>query len=134
MAIATPVQTEPRPDSQIRPGIPAIFVHVRDVPSAVTWYSRVLGLSALNYDGRRQFYILRLLDTPGATNIIFQQRNPPQPSPQVLCSFGSDDIAATYRHMKALGVRIVREIAWDGSDGDFDFADPDGNVFMACKR
>ena len=132
---ATAVTTPPAaaPGAALRPGIPAVFLHVRDVPTAVAWYSRVLGVPATGYDGARQFCILRLTDAPGAANLLFQKRSSPEPSSQALCSFGSSDIDATYRHMRAQGVRIVREIERHGDDGDFEFADPDGNVFLACK-
>lgn len=125
-------QSDRAPVSHLASGIAAVFLHVRDVKRAVEWYGRILGIPVRVADGAT-FYLLRLLNLPEATNIIFERRDDPKPTTQVLWSIGSSDIDATYRFMQAHDVEITTEIIREGGTQLFHFRDPDGNVLMACQ-
>lgn len=118
--------------SRLKPGVAAVFVHTRDVKRVVEWYGMVLGIPVRIANGAT-FYLLPLIGTPGAPNIIFERRDDPSPRPQVLWSFGSSGIDATYRFLQAHGVEITTEIIREGGTQWFHFRDPDGNILMACQ-
>ena len=116
----------------IKPGIAAVFVHVTDVPRAVAWYGRVFDI-AMPPLPPTNFYLLRWLQSSGATNIIFQQCETVAPSAQVLWSIGSSAIEATYTCLREQGVDIQGEIMREDGTQTFLFKDLDGNLLMMCE-
>jgi len=117
--------------SPITNKIGAVFIPVSDMPSAIAWYSQLLGLppQATSHAGR-------IYDLPmqGEVGLILDSHQPVRNSAQPLCFFWTADIGATAQFLVAHGVAIVRPVEDIGSVATLTFQDPDGNLLMVCQR
>lgn len=117
--------------SPITNKIGAVFIPVSDMPSAIAWYSQLLGLppQATSHEGR-------IYDLPmkGEVGLILDGHQPVRNSAQPLCFFWTADLQAAAQFLVDHGIAIVRPIADIGSVATLTFRDPDGNLLMVCQR
>ncbi|HEV2072725.1 MAG TPA: VOC family protein, partial [Thermomicrobiales bacterium] len=93
--------------SPIQNRIGNVFVPVSDMPRAVAWYSRLLGLEEGQTSHQGGIY-----DVPmaGETGLILDANKPiTGHSAQPLCLFLTNDIAASIDWLRELGVEIAGE-------------------------
>src|SRR5689334_13769597 len=84
----------------------AIFIHVSDMPKAVEWYSRLLGLNK-HYEGapeERTVYGIKMGN--GITLLLdSMRRDRLSPSNNALFYFNSPDMKEAYDYIRALGIQ-----------------------------
>ena len=110
-----------------------VFVPVRDVAAAVTWYRALLGLpdeGRTAHDGT--IHDLPALGEAGLalddTVTDFTADGPPR------FFWWVDDLAAARAHLDSLGVEVVGDVQDIGSVSFLQFRDPDGNLLRVCAR
>lgn len=117
-------------DSPIQNRIGMVFVPVSDMPRAIAWYSRLLGLPIGQPSHDDNIYTLPM---SGETGLILDSHRPVANSSQPLCFFWTDDIRSTAAFLESLSVEIVGAIEDIGSVSMLTFRDLDGNLLMACQ-
>lgn len=105
-------------------GVPAVFIHVRDLQKAVEWYGRILGKD-IPETLRGDIHIFGL---DNGANLFLVHTEEPKPSPQVLCSLPAPDLGKTRAFFEKYEVKYV-----DITEETLHFYDLDGNVLMACS-
>lgn len=113
----------------------AVFVHVSDLKKSVEWYSRLLGIDVEYSEITSPVYNIPIRGTTGLTldDHTFDPNFKHQPGSGPIFNFRVEDIDMAYSFIQASGIEIVREIERIGEQfAWFNFADPDGNVLMAC--
>lgn len=114
--------------------VASVFVHVTNLQRAAEWYSRLLGLSVIEErlnDGPVYWF-----DFPG-TNLILDSnvnnRKDPEWQEYMKPEFmlAVQDLDDAYTSLKKYAT-VYSQPEWHGSMGYFNFADPEGNVMMAC--
>lgn len=111
-----------------------VFIPVRDMPTAVDWYSRLFGLDA---DAGRLGHDDTIFDIPtDAPPYLCLDANQPDfvASGPARCFFRTDDIDATVAHLGVVGAGDVSPVEDIGSLRFVTFRDPDGNLLMAAQR
>ncbi len=115
--------------------IGTVFIHVKDLKKSVEWYSNIIGFE---YDRSSVESPVYNIPIDGATGLTlddhkFDENFTHKPSSNPICNLLVEDIDEAYHFMKNNNLEIVREIERIGEDfAWFNFADPDGNVLMAC--
>jgi predicted enzyme related to lactoylglutathione lyase len=118
-------------DSPILNRIPNVFIHVKDMPKAVAWYSKILGLPSQPTSHEGTIY-----DVPmegGSGLILDANKHLKGDFDRPLMMFATPDIQAARQFLRQQGVEVVNDIQDAGSVLFFDFKDPDGNVLMVCQ-
>jgi catechol 2,3-dioxygenase-like lactoylglutathione lyase family enzyme len=118
--------------SPIQRVVGQVFVPVRDLASAIDWYSELLGFEpgASSHEGT-------IFDIPsdGETRLALDANRPQFDSSGPPRFFlWTEDMSATVRHLDDLGVRITSDVEDIGSVSFVQFEDPDGNSLMVCQR
>jgi len=120
--------------SPIQGEVQGIFIPVRNVQAAKSWYSTIFGLPESGQVVNGHLYVLPI----GGPDLILDEMpmwggNKPEGPPVYqtpAISLPTHDINEAYRFMKEHGVTLVTEIIdakW------FVFQDPDGNKLMVCE-
>jgi predicted enzyme related to lactoylglutathione lyase len=113
----------------------AVFVHVSDLKKSVEWYSKLLGFDVEDREITSPVYNIPIRGTTGLTldDHTFDPNFKRQPGSGPIFNFMVEDIDRAYSFIQESGIEIVREIERIGEHfAWFNFADPDGNVLMAC--
>lgn len=116
--------------SPIQNRVGMVFIPISDMPRAIAWYSRLLGLPAGQPTHAGKIYTLPM---QGDTGVILDAHRAVTNSSQPLCFFWTDDIHASYDFLKSLHVDIVSAIEDIGSVLTLTFRDPDRNLLMICQ-
>lgn len=109
-----------------------VFVPVRDLPAAASWYSALLGLPLAAPSHEDRIYDL---PAAGETRLALDAHDPgftADGPPRFF--WWADDLTAVREHLDRLGVPVVGQITDIGSVAFLQFRDPDGNLLMACER
>jgi predicted enzyme related to lactoylglutathione lyase len=117
--------------SPIQRRVGMVFIPVSDMKRAIGWYSALFGLPPAETSHEGKIYDLPM---EGETGVILDAHRPVQNSSQPLCFFWTADIAATHKHLRALGVELLGAVEEIGSLRTLTFRDPDGNLLMVCQR
>lgn len=105
-------------------GVPAVFIHVRDLKKSVEWYCKLLG-KEIPDSVRNDIHIFGL---ESGANIFLIHTKEPKPTTQVLCSLPAPDLLKTRAFFK------LNQIEYEDIDNEtIHFMDLDGNVIMACS-
>ena len=119
-------------DAPALTGTIEVAIYVDDVPRAVTFYEKVLGLSVLEADTRltamaagRQILLVCLR---GASVKLPKTAHDAQGSQHVAFSVAGVDLPAWEAHLQANGVEIVETRAWARGGRSLYFRDPDGHL------
>ena len=119
-------------DAPALTGTIEVAIYVDDVPRAVTFYERVLGLSVLEADTRltamaagRQILLVCLR---GASVKLAKTAHDAEGSQHVAFSVAGMDLPAWEAHLQANGVEIVETRAWARGGRSLYFRDPDGHL------
>lgn len=119
-------------DAPALTGTIEVAIYVDDVPQAVTFYEKVLGLSVLEADTRltamaagRQILLVCLR---GASVKLPKTAHDAQGSQHVAFSVAGVDLPAWEAHLQANGVEIVETRAWARGGRSLYFRDPDGHL------
>ena len=110
-----------------------VFIPVRDMPSAVDWYSRLFGFDV---EAGQLGHGDTIFDIPtDAPPYLCLDANQPDfvASGPARCFFLSDDLEATLVHLGAIGAADVSGVEDSGSLRFVNFRDPDGNLLMAAQ-
>ncbi|MFK9090911.1 VOC family protein [Bacillus salipaludis] len=117
----------------IKNRIGGVFLPVRDIEKAKTWYCKILGLT----DGEIQFGHIFSVPMEGTAGLIldtmpmWRDENSNLSTYQVpSIQFVTDDLKASYQFLKENNVELMTNIQ---DDFYFVFKDPDGNVLMICR-
>lgn len=107
--------------------IDTVFVRVRNLDDAVTWYTEKLGLR-LRW---RQPGVacLNVSETPLT---LLEASDDFVPAAEAPFNFYTDDIEAAHRFLKEAGVTVDDEILAGDGVRWFGFRDPDGNRLEVC--
>ncbi|WP_230208200.1 VOC family protein [Microlunatus sp. Gsoil 973] len=109
-----------------------VFIPVRDMPTAIGWYTRLLGLPARKATHEGTIYDLPALGEVGlaldANQPDFTADGPPR------FFWWVDDLESVRAHLEGLQVDTVGDVQDIGSVSFLQFRDPDGNLLMACAR
>jgi predicted enzyme related to lactoylglutathione lyase len=123
--------TEPR--SPISRQVGQVFVPVRDMQRAVTWYSALLGL---DHDPDRLGHEDTIYDIPteaGPGLCLDANRPDFVASGPARFFLWTDDMAATVDHLHRVGAADVSDVLDIGSLSFVTFTDPDGNLLMVAE-
>lgn len=119
-------------DAPALTGTIEVAIYVDDVPRAVAFYEKVLGLSVLEADTRltamaagRQILLVCLR---GASVKLPKTAHDAQGSQHVAFSVAGVDLPAWEAHLHANGVEIVETRAWARGGRSLYFRDPDGHL------
>jgi catechol 2,3-dioxygenase-like lactoylglutathione lyase family enzyme len=119
-------------DAPALTGTIEVAIYVDDVPRAVTFYEKVLGLSVLEADTRltamaagRQILLVCLR---GASVKLPKTAHDAEGSQHVAFSVAGVDLPAWEAHLQANGVEIVETRAWARGGRSLYFRDPDGHL------
>ncbi len=110
-----------------------VFIPVRDMPAAVSWYARLFGFSV---EAGRLGHEDTIFDIPtdGSPSLCLDANQPDfAASGPARCFFLTDDLEATRNHLHDLGADEVSTISDIGSLCFLTFRDPDGNLLMAAQ-
>ncbi|GKW50280.1 VOC family protein [Halomonas sp. NCCP-2165] len=116
-----------------------LLIPVSDLPRAVDFYSRVLGLDVRYRDAGRVDLLLdglalRLLDPARATDL---QAATPTPGSQALCLRSRLPLDEIRRHLDALGIPLEQgPVSGLGAAGPIEalyLRDPEGNLLEICR-
>jgi len=109
-----------------------VFVPVRDMPAAIAWYSRLLGLPPGEPTHEGTIHDLPAVGEVGlaldANRPDFTADGPPR------FFWWVEDLEAVRAHLDALDVEVVGDVQDIGTVSILQFRDPDGNLLMACAR
>ncbi|MFC3282281.1 VOC family protein [Litchfieldella rifensis] len=120
-------------------GLDHLVVTVTDIPRAVDFYTRVLGLEARYRDAERVDLLLGDLalrlhqtDTP-----VSPKAASPTPGSLDLCFHSLLPLAEVTQHLEALAVPVeLGPVARQGASGTIEslyLRDPDGNLLEICR-
>jgi predicted enzyme related to lactoylglutathione lyase len=116
----------------IEPRVDAVFIHVSDMPRAIHWYSRLLGLPVGKTAHEGMIYDLPV---EGGTGILLDAYPKPVAprgtGPRVM--FDTHDLDAALAHARAI-TGTVTEPEDIGSAIVFYIEDPDGNRICIIWR
>ncbi|TMW70753.1 VOC family protein [Alteribacter natronophilus] len=123
--------------SPVKSHIGGVFVMVKNMPRAVSWYRELLDLPADDAFTRetpediRTIYSLSM----GKTDLILDSmhRDELSPSPNHLFYFDTDDIEETFDDLKRKNVTITSGIEGGNGVRFFGIEDPEGNRLMVCE-
>lgn len=116
-----------------------LLIPVSDLPRAVDFYSRVLGLDVRYRDAGRVDLLLdglalRLLDPAQATDL---QAATPTPGSQALCLRSRLPLDEVCRHLDVLGIPLEQgPVPGLGASGPIEalyLRDPEGNLLEICR-
>jgi predicted enzyme related to lactoylglutathione lyase len=108
-----------------------VFIPVSDMPRAIDWYSRLLGLPVDGTSHEGRIYDLPMQDGPG---LILDGHRPVANSSQPLLFFWTDDLRAAHGYLLDNDIEMVGDIADIGSVQTLTLRDPDHNLLMVCQR
>ncbi|NBI27581.1 VOC family protein [Chengkuizengella marina] len=116
-------------NSPIKNHVGAVFIHVSDMQRAIRFYSKLLGLPVKETAHEGNIYDLV---TIGGAGIILDghRKDVPNQSDKPILFFDTDNIHASYEHVKSLSIEITSEIEVHENISFFTFKDLDGNVLM----
>jgi len=118
--------------SPIQRAVGQVFIPVRDMASAIDWYSRLLGFEPAASSHKGTIFDI---PTEGATRLALDANRPEFDSAGPPRFFlWTEDMSATVRHLDDLGVKITSDVEDIGSVVFVQFEDPDGNPLMVCQR
>ncbi|GAA0606777.1 hypothetical protein GCM10009001_25040 [Virgibacillus siamensis] len=123
------------PYTPIKNEMCGVFIHVTDLKKSAQWYCDVLGLEVNPDNVESPVFNVPINGVTGLTldDHAFDKSFVHHSSPSPIFNFRVTDIDEAYTYIKGKGIPIVREMEWVGDDfAWFNFADPDGNVIMAC--
>ncbi len=118
--------------SPINTEIAQVFIPVRDMRRAVTWYADLLGFDV---DHGSLGHEDTIFDIPTDTGPgLCLDANQPDfvASGPARFFFTATDLDATTRHLHAIAAEEVSEPQDIGSVSFVTFRDPDGNLLMVC--
>ena len=110
-----------------------VFIPVRDMPTALRWYSRLFGFQA---DAGRLGHEDTIFDVPtdGPPYLCLDANQPDfVASGPARCFFLTDDLDATVAHLEAIGATHISDAEDIGSLSFVTFRDPDQNLLMAAQ-
>ncbi|MDF2718143.1 MAG: glyoxalase/bleomycin resistance/dioxygenase family protein [Paenibacillus sp.] len=121
--------------------VKSVFIHVSDMPRAVEWYGKLLGM-ALQYKGSsedRTVYGIKMGN--GITLLLdSMRRDRPSPSRNALFYFNAPDMKEAYRFIRNLGIQPFddddKPVTEEDMAGDpflFRIKDPFDNVIIIHK-
>ncbi|WP_174615056.1 VOC family protein [Virgibacillus ihumii] len=112
-----------------------VFIHVTDLKKSAQWYCDVLGLELDPDNVESPVYNVPVNGPTSLTldDHAFDKSFVHRTNPSPIFNFRVTDIDKAYTYIKGKDIQIVREIERVGDNfAWFNFADPDGNVIMAC--
>lgn len=118
--------------SPIQRAVGQVFIPVRDMASAIEWYSQLLGFepAASSHEGT-----IFDIPTDGDTRLALDANRPDfDPSGPPRFFLWTHDMSATVRHLRELDVTVTSDVEDIGSVMFVQFEDPDGNPLMVCQR
>ncbi|MGZ5418208.1 MAG: VOC family protein [Nocardioides sp.] len=110
-----------------------VFIPVRDMPSAVDWYSRLFGFAV---EAGQLGHEDTTFDIPtDAPPYLCLDANQPDfvASGPARYFFVTDNLGATVAHLRMVDARDVSSVEDVGSLRFVTFRDPDGNLLMAAE-
>lgn len=118
--------------SPIQSVVGQVFIPVRDMEKAISWYARLL-----DFEPRSASHGGAIFDIPtdGETRLALDSHQPDcgrSGPPRFF--FWTQDMERTVQHLQALGVVITSHVEDIGSVSFVQFDDPDGNPLMVCRR
>lgn len=117
--------------SPIQSVVGQVFIPVRDMPSAIDWYSKLLGFEPAGSTHEGTIFDI---PTSGPTRLALDaNRRDFDPSGPPRFFLWTEDISATVRHLQALEVKITSGVEDIGSVAFVQFEDLDGNPLMVCQ-
>ena len=119
--------------SPIRSHIGQVFIPVRDMQAAASWYADLLGFE---HDAGALSHGDTIYDIPtesGPWLCLDANRPDFVASGPARFFFWTSDIEATVRHVHEVGADEVSEVEDIGSLRFVTFADPDGNLLMVAQ-
>ena len=111
--------------------IGCVFIPVSNMPRAIEWYSRILGLPVKDTSHGGLIYDLSM---QGEVGLILDGHKPVTNSSQPLVFFWTSDIHRARAFLAEHGIEIVKEIEDIESVSTLTFKDPDNNLLMVCQR
>jgi catechol 2,3-dioxygenase-like lactoylglutathione lyase family enzyme len=119
------------PTSPIENRIGCIFIPVSDIPRAIDWYSRLLGLPI---DKTTHGGLIYNVPISGDLGLILDGHKPVTNSSQPLFFFWTADIRQAYTFLLENHIPLERAIEDIGSVTTLTFKDLDNNLLMVCQR
>ena len=105
-----------------------VFIPVRDIEAAATWYGALLGLPVTEPTHENRIYDLPGVGAAGLAldghHREFTADGPPRFMWRV------DNLTAVRDHLRSLGIDLMMDITNVGSVDILQFRDPDGNLLM----
>jgi predicted enzyme related to lactoylglutathione lyase len=116
--------------SPIHNRVGMVFIPVSDMPRAIIWYSRLLGLPVgdTSHHGK-----ISSLPMQGDMGVILDSHKAVHNSSQPPLFFWTDDITASWRFLQELEVELLSTVEDIGSVSTLIFRDPDSNLLMVCQ-
>ena len=115
-------------DARLFKRIDTVFVPVRDLDAAVSWYTRALGLSL-----RWKQANYAALDAAQTALTLYQPEGELRPfTDHAPFNLYATDVQAAHRTLQAAGAQ-VEPIQVEPGVSFFDFRDPDGNRLGICS-
>ena len=105
-------------------GVPAVFVHVKNLNNSIEWYSNLLGIP-IPETIRSDIHIFRL---ENGANVFLVKSDEVYPSPHVLCSLPTPDLKKAELFFEENLIEVVFR-----DEDTINIKDPDGNILMACS-
>jgi catechol 2,3-dioxygenase-like lactoylglutathione lyase family enzyme len=125
-------QATPGIASPIENRIGQVFIPVRDMPRAIAWYSKILGLPTGQASHGDTIYDLQ---AQGETRLALDANKPDfDTSGPARFFFWTEDIRACLAFLQRHDVPIEGQIEDIGAVSFLQFRDPDGNPLMVCQR
>ena len=125
-------QATPGNASPIENRIGQVFIPVRDMPRAIGWYGKILGLPTGQASHGDTIYDLQ---TQGETGLALDANKPDfDTSGPARFFFWTEDIRACLDFLQQHDVPIEGQIEDIGQVSLLQFRDPDGNPLMVCQR
>lgn len=121
----------PVTDSPVKANIGGVFVNVKDMEKAASWYSDLLGVP-LNEEAVKQS-VYSVPVTRGASLLLDDNRYSNHEAFEILFMFDTDDIHAAYDFAADRGMTFHGELERHGEISFFVLKDPDGNLIMVCQ-
>ena len=118
--------------SPIQRVVGQVFIPVRDMGQAISWYAALLG-----FDPGTPSHGGTIFDIPtdGDTRLALDANQPDcdRAGPPRFFLW-TQDMERTVQHLDALGAVITSDVEDIGSVSFVQFEDPDGNPLMVCRR
>lgn len=118
-------------NSPIENRIGAVFIPVSDMPRAIAWYSRLLGVAVNDTSHGGLIYDLPM---QGNVGLVLDGHKPVTNSAQPIVFFWTGALRHAYEFLVANNIALVREVEDIGSVSTLTFRDPDNNLLMVCQR